>query len=125
MTKEEVITRCGNMEIHLRTRCGGLLEIEYGNQNPYTTIISLDMKVTYLHRTARDYLELWEARKKLADRSGSQENSVLDANRAIFKAHTLMLKALDATTITERPPWGLIEDAITWACRAERDTHKS
>lgn len=36
-----------------------------------------------------------------------------------------MLKAIDATSITERPPWGLIEDAVTWARRGERDAQTS
>lgn len=34
MTNEEITTRCKNMEIRLRTRCGGLLEVNYGNKDP-------------------------------------------------------------------------------------------
>ncbi|KUJ18667.1 uncharacterized protein LY89DRAFT_774610 [Mollisia scopiformis] len=75
MTKEKITTRCKNMEIHLRTRCGGLLEIQYGNEDPYTTTVSPDMTVAYIHRTIKDYLELWGTREKLADRSGSQQNN--------------------------------------------------
>jgi hypothetical protein len=73
----------------------------------------------------KDYLELRETRQKLADFTGGKQKNGFSASFAIFKGYLLMLKAIDATPITERPPWGLIEDAIMWARRAERDTQTS
>lgn len=121
LTKEKVATRCQRMEVDLRVRCGGLLEVQYGIQDPSTTTLSSEMIVTYLHRTVKDYLELRDVRQKLADRTGSQHNT-FTASVAIFKAHILLLKALEATGIIDRPPWEQLEDAIMWARRAERDT---
>lgn len=73
------------MEIRLSTRCGGLLEIQYGHQNPYTTPVSPDMIIAYLHRTVKDYLELYKTRQKLADRSGGQQKGAFNASDAISK----------------------------------------
>jgi hypothetical protein len=125
ITKQEILQRCKEMEIRLRTRCGGLLEVQYGRQSMYTKTVLPDMTVSYLHRTVKDYLELQETRQKLADQTGGHQKDAFNASHAIFKAHILMLKAIDATTITERPPRGLIEDTITWARRAERETQTS
>lgn len=125
MVKEKIINRCQDMEVRLKTRCGGLLEVNYGNQDPSTRTVSPDMTISYLHRTVRDYLELWETRQRLVDVSDGQQKNSFSASHAIFKAHILMLKALDATNIIERPPWQLIEDSLTWARRHERDTQAS
>jgi hypothetical protein len=121
LTKEKITTRCQRMQVDLRVRCGGLLEVQYGMRDPSTTTISSEMIVTYLHRTVKDYLELRDVRQKLADRIGTQRGT-FTASVAIFKAHILLLKALDATGIVDRPPWTVFEDTIMWARRAERDT---
>jgi len=125
MTKSKATARCNDMEVYLRTRCGGLIEVKYGDRDPKTTAVSPMMIVSYLRRTVKDYLEPRGTRQKLADFTGGKQKNGFSASFSIFKGHLLMLKAIDTTPIIERPPWGLIEDAIMWARRAERDTQTS
>lgn len=50
LSEEEMISKCEDVDIWLKSWCGGLLEISHrGSLGP-------DMPVTYLHRTVRDYL---------------------------------------------------------------------
>ncbi|RFU33672.1 hypothetical protein B7463_g2672, partial [Scytalidium lignicola] len=124
MTQKDVISRCTIMEIHLRTRCGGLVEVQYGNQDPYKTTVGPEMKVGYLHRTVKDYLEFRETRKMLADRTGGQQKDAFSVSRALFKAHHLRLKAFDTANINKYLPWIQLRDTISWARRTEHDTRK-
>lgn len=122
LKRDQAVERCKDMEIRLRTRCGGLLEVQYGHRNPQTTIVSPDMTVSYLHRTVKDYMELRETRQGLEDETGGQTKDAFKPSFAILKAHLLTLKALDAARIAERPPWALTEEAMIWAYRAEQET---
>ena len=122
LTREQAVERCKDMEIRLRTRCGGLLEVQYGHRNPQTTMVSPDMTVSYLHRTVKDYLELRETRQKLEDETGGRKKDAFNASHAILKAHLLVLKALESARVVERPPWALTEEAMIWAHRAEQET---
>jgi len=118
--KEKVASRCRSMEIHLRTRSGGLLEVQYGT--PSTTL-SPGMKISYLHRTVRDHLEKPKIRDLLERQTTFEHKDPYHASSAIFKAHVLILKAFHATDLTET--WTLVEDGLAWARRAEQDTGTS
>jgi hypothetical protein len=50
MREEEIIQRCERLDVHLKTRCGGLLEIHR------RTAFGPLSKVNYLHRTVREFL---------------------------------------------------------------------
>lgn len=115
--KEKVASRCKSMEIHLRTRSGGLLEVQYG---PLSTTLSPSMKISYLHRTVRDHLEQPKSREMLKRQTTYEQEDPFHASSAIFKAHILVLKAFHATDLAET--WTLVEDGVAWARRAEQDT---
>jgi hypothetical protein len=120
LTDKGVLNRCKKMEIVLRTRCGGLLEVQYGKLNPSQSAVSPEMKIGYLHRTVKDFLETRDSRAELSDRTGSNTRNGFHPTQAIFRAHILALKVVDVAG--ERLPWVLIEEALTWACRAEIGT---
>jgi hypothetical protein len=120
LKEKGVLNLCKKTEIILRTRCGGLLEVQYGKLNPSQSAVSPEMKIGYLHRTVKDFLETRDSRAELSDRTGSNTKDGFHPTQAIFRAHILALKTVDAAG--ERRPWSLIEEALTWACRAEIDT---
>ena len=70
LSKAQVLSRCKRMEVVSRTRCGGLLEVQYGSLDPYDSETAPEMKVSYLHRTVKDFLELRETRPELSARTG-------------------------------------------------------
>lgn len=122
LTAAQVLSRCKRMEVILRTRCGGLLEVQYGRLGSYEAEVAPEMKVSYLHRTVGDFLGLRETRRQLSDRTGGNAKDAFKPSVAIVKAYILVLKALDATNIIERPAWSLINGTLTYARRAEQDT---
>jgi len=126
LTKKQVLERCKRMEITVRTRSGGLIEVQYGHLDRYKVPVDPKMKVAYLHRTVQDYLERPETRRKLSFQTGGyMDSKSFDPNLAIVEAHILMLKALDSTYIEERPPQSLISSALHFARRAETKTQTS
>jgi hypothetical protein len=75
MTDEEVKTRCEDLDVHLKSRCDGLLEIHTGETTrpgrpwgapiKYFDVVKPTQKVNYLHRTVKDFLETEDVRTKL------------------------------------------------------------
>jgi hypothetical protein len=68
LTPEEEYTQFRSLELCLKTRCAGMLEVVYKAPSQYADkpsfrLPELDFQVEYIHRTARDYLakpEIWE-----------------------------------------------------------------
>lgn len=118
----QVLNRCKRMEIVLRTRCGGLLEVHYGRLDSQNTDIAPEMKVRYLHRTVKDFLELWKTRRKLHDQTGGDGRDAFNPNVAMLKAHILMIKSLDNLQRSPQTLGELIDGTLTYARRAEFDT---
>lgn len=85
LSKAQVLSRCKRMEVVLRTRCGGLLEVQYGGLDPYDSEIAPEMKVSYLHRTVKDFLELRETRRELLVRIGGDAKTAFKPSFAIFQ----------------------------------------
>jgi hypothetical protein len=100
LNETEIDERCERMDIHLKTRCAGLLEIHAlrkqtelpstvrDRANVYTT-----SKVQYLHRSVREFLETEEVRMMLS--SSSDRDAVLEANKAILMLQIIRLKRLE------------------------------
>lgn len=119
LTADQVQARCKKMDIKLRTRSGGLLEV------PHRRHLQPEMKVLYLHRTVKDYLELTDTRHKLSRITSSDKDHSFEPNTVMVHAYVSMLQALHATCVKGGVvPWGLINGAIHHARRAELQTKK-
>jgi hypothetical protein len=57
----------------------------------------------------------------LSDRTGGFTEHGFHADRPLFRGHLIAPKSLGGAGITERPPWALIEETLTWACRADAE----
>lgn len=64
--KSFVLAKCKETDIFLRTRCGGLLELQY---KIGSTEVSPSLKVSYIHRSVMEYLEERAIRRELLDRT--------------------------------------------------------
>ncbi|KUJ19524.1 uncharacterized protein LY89DRAFT_642613, partial [Mollisia scopiformis] len=92
MTFQQVMDRCKDMERRLGTRCGGLLEVQYRHDYDNHDLsyeaglyVSPNMTITYLHRTVKDFLELPETRRLLADRASGPQTNTFNTIHAFFR----------------------------------------
>jgi hypothetical protein len=117
----EVKNRCEAMMHRLISRCGGLLEIQragYAGDEAIPT-----MKVSYMYRTVKDYLETTETRILLKGRTGGENPHAFDPNLAILRAYILQLKTLGSAVRATMDPydnsWEYINTAILYARRVD------
>ncbi|KAH6702908.1 hypothetical protein BKA61DRAFT_494586 [Leptodontidium sp. MPI-SDFR-AT-0119] len=85
LTETDILQQCKSMDTMLRTRCGGLIETQFagsGAANPTPW-----MKVSYLHRTVRDFLETKEIQAIIKEHSADY-----NPNIALLKGAILQLK---------------------------------
>ncbi|KAE9368296.1 hypothetical protein N431DRAFT_443748 [Stipitochalara longipes BDJ] len=136
----EAEKRCEQLDIYLRTRCAGLLEIHETQffelpRGPDLLLQKLlpgfyhISKVQYLHRSVREFLETDEVRIILS--SSSPRDIVLDANKAVFMSSIIWMKRVGSwhnSTISEV---GLSPEAVVsylfhtlWYAR-EADDHST
>jgi len=87
LTECEVLELCKEMDIRLASQCGGLLETQFGDSE----VMSPELKVTYLHRTVKDFLDRSDTRTTIVRWTGGR--SSFNADLAIFKSHVLQPKA--------------------------------
>jgi hypothetical protein len=79
MTYAKVKILCENLEVHLKTRCAGLLEIHQGSkgdwyQPKYFDPVTPTHKVNYLHRTVKDFLATDDVQEKILSDCTSEFN---------------------------------------------------
>jgi hypothetical protein len=83
MTKDLLVAKCSDMMDRLKSRCAGLLEVSGTlSMNP------LDMRVDFLHRTVRNFLEIpeiWQLQLALPGHT-------FDPNECLAKSYLLQLK---------------------------------
>ncbi|KAH7346375.1 hypothetical protein BKA65DRAFT_399466 [Rhexocercosporidium sp. MPI-PUGE-AT-0058] len=73
MTDTDVKTLCENLDVYLKSRCAGLLEIHQGNVQTweswesyqYVSPVKPTHKVNYLHRTVKDFLKTEDVQLKM------------------------------------------------------------
>jgi len=114
-TEQEVLQSCKSLDIALKARCGGLLEIQYGKLK--TAAPQPMMKVAYLHRTVRDFILTganWEALLKGA--GGGPTRDTFNPNVAILKSMILQIKDCECSTAH-----GLIDHSFTFIHRIDND----
>jgi hypothetical protein len=89
----EILSVCGEMQNKLRTRCGGLLEVPHPGNKISDANDPPNLKVTYLHRTVRDFLLSQETRIVLAKRTGGSTPDAFSPDISLLKSYLLQLKA--------------------------------
>lgn len=104
-------------DMRLRSRCGGLLETQFGKARD----IQPEMSVTYIHRTVKDYLASTGIRHILSDRTGGLSAGSFNPNIALMRAYALHLNLLDPAESNYREACQLIDAFITHARRADWD----
>lgn len=114
-TEAEILQFCKRMDVVLKARCGGLLEIQYGKLKTATPRPS--MKVAYLHRTVRDFILTgpnWQTLLKGTD--GGSTRDAFNPNVAILKSMILQIKDFDDSKAHE-----LIDHSFTFVRRVTID----
>ncbi|KAK6595017.1 hypothetical protein H4I96_10748 [Botrytis cinerea] len=115
VSEKEIIQYCKKLDIALKARCGGLLEIQYGRIK--SAVPRPMMKVGYLHRTAHDFIlkeKTWEA--LIEGASGGPTGDKFSPNIAILKSMILQIKDYDNADAHQ-----LIDNSFTFIHRIEAD----
>jgi hypothetical protein len=113
--EENILAKSKEMEIRLKTRCGGLLEVQYGR----ATVLSPDMKVYYLHRTVKDFLEARQTREALSKQSSQTGKRLFNPKIAIY--NSFMVRANHYAKYQPHSPKGhlLRDQGLTYARRID------
>jgi hypothetical protein len=150
MGSEEVEARCDRMSMHLKARCEGLLEVHdimdrnwesIDKENENELIISggirtywdgddkirkrlkFDEKVSYLHRTVKDYLKTNLIRKKLYRYTATIPN--FDPHMSVLMSYVISLRRsvhtfyFDDLISHQDRVWRVIKDAFLVAQTAD------
>jgi len=81
-----------NMDVMLKTRCGGLIETDYQDpEAPDGSDFSPFWKVSYMHQTVQDFLMAPENQKILLVRTNGMKGRGPNPNVAIFKSIVLQI----------------------------------
>jgi hypothetical protein len=132
MTDEEVKTRCEDLDVHLKSRCAGSLEIHTGETTrpgrPWGApikcfdVVKPTQKVNYLHRTVKGFLETEDVRTKLLN------DGTADFDPHTFVIHSCVSRLYRSVFLTHLgffcPPnneevWGMIVRAKKYGMKAD------
>ena len=148
MGSEEINVRCEKMTAHLKSRCEGLLEVhdlidrqwdsfdddidmdsntsrtendeDTRDRNSERLRTKVDLKVSYLHRTVKDFLKTDFVRAKLRDETASMGE--FDPNLALLLSYVINLKRsicsfyYDAAGLPwDSRLWNIMRDALLFA----------
>lgn len=116
LDRKRVLESCRDADVLLKTRCGGLLEIQFNGAKSITPV----MKVSYLHRTVRDFLQSPATKEVLSRRTGGVETNAYKPNIAILKSYILQAGTCDPSSSTPDNQ-RLINQAFIYAGRADKD----
>lgn len=135
MTDGEMKLLCENLEVHLKTRCAGLLEIHqvYCKGCKKDTLlcsrhinrkypVTPTHKVNYLHRTVKDFLATDDVQKKMMRDCTSEfsphtciiQACVIRLCRSIFITHTGSLQSASNEAV-----WAMVVRAMIFAKHAD------
>ena len=114
-------SRIEELDVRLRKCCGGLLETQFGKSS--LRVVTPTMKVSYIHRTVKDYLDDPETgiRNVLLHRTGGLSADSFNPHIALQKAYILELKALEPVPKNAVAAQVLVDNIVTFARRAEGD----
>ena len=126
LTLEQVDTRIETISHRVKSRCQGLLEVQTYNSSSGTPANTDSPfrwnQVQYLHLTVRDYLErpdIW------GDLLSWTADSDFDANLACLRSLILRLKTTFCYYGWGEYVWQLLENAVSFARRAESSTGRA
>jgi hypothetical protein len=119
LSQEDICNGICEIDLMLRSRCGGLLETQFGKSG--IKDIAPEMSVSYIHRTVKDYLEGTGIRHILSDRTGGLSANAFNPHLALMRAYVLQLKLLECVPSNRQRAEQLINDVISYARRVESD----
>lgn len=122
-SQNTILNGIGDTDLRLRSRCGGLLETQFGKSS--LKEIQPEMPVSYIHRTVRDYLDSTGIRHVLSDQTGGLSAGSFNPNIALMRAYLLRLKTTDMILANAAAAKDLMDAFITHARRAESDLCES
>jgi hypothetical protein len=104
LSEVEVQERVRRIDHRLRICCAGILELSSSDTKEMLQELG-NMRVEYIHRTARDFFDMPETRAKILK---ATENTGFEPHVALFRSNILLLKTCALTTSLQ---WG-------WDCGA-------
>lgn len=117
ISEEEIYSRCDELDIHLKSRCAGLLELRY--------MPSLST-VRYIHRTVKEFFQADEVQLAMARalESDFNANMVLTKLCAIKICRAVIINNYnDLDTVHNRAIWDLLENGMLHVRQAEIQGH--
>ncbi|PON28461.1 hypothetical protein TGAM01_v202955 [Trichoderma gamsii] len=129
MSDEEGVERYRVVKRRLMSRCKGFLEITNDQQNELgkgqdaiwtkSDIQLWNQKITYLHRTARDFLESAPIRELIALEVGK----MLDAPLRLLRSGIFILKTMSDEQISLKKSyiWDVVDTTLNYGARAEKN----
>jgi len=115
MSETELTARVELVDIWLVTRCGGLIEA-----NNTLTPNGLNRKLSYLHRTVRDFLELPQVWSRIL---GPTRESDFNPHVSLLKSRVVFLKFVALPTT--KGLIGFVEETLCHAYQAELETRQA
>ena len=122
MTDEEVKAKCEDLDVHLKSRCAGLLEIHTGEtqtweHHRYFDPVKPTDKVNYLHRTIKDFLATEDVQDKLLSDCTSEFNP------HTYVIHSFVSRLYRSVFITHLGTWYPASNEAVWALIARAMKH--
>ncbi|CAG8983348.1 hypothetical protein HYALB_00000515 [Hymenoscyphus albidus] len=121
--KTVLLEQAKRMDVLLKTRCGGLIEVQHGKHK--TAELTPSMGVSYLHRTVRDFLEARKTRAVLLQRTGGYQNSAFKPAVAIFKSLAIQIGQLSESEREGDIGRTMKNQGLTYARRIDLDKRLS
>jgi hypothetical protein len=104
-TEAEVAARCDWLDVDLKTRCAGLIEIH--RNEGYAS------KVNYMHRTVKEFRETEEVQKAQLKATTPE----FDPNVSVIISCIIMIKRSSNSHISTQPGFGLSTSGLAvWSC---------
>jgi hypothetical protein len=113
MSESEIVSKCDYLDVYLKSRCAGLLEVCHpppiGFELPDSIPSMSASKVNYLHRTVKDFLEIEE----VGDTLLKAEIPNFEPNVAVIMSYVTRLKR--STLLDRRGEICPRGEDVTWA----------
>lgn len=113
----QIAKRCQETDILVKTRCGGLLEVQYRGTNREN--ISPDAKIFYHHRTVKDFLEARETRPVLLKHTNGPEMERFKPNYMVASSYIFQLQTCDQDSAQSLA--NIVGQSLTYVRRVDAD----
>lgn len=116
---EDIQSGISEVDLRLRSRCGGLIETQFSKSD--VKDVAPEMRVSYIHRTVKDYLEGTGIRHILSDRTGGLSATAFNPHRALMCSYILQVKSLECLPSNSVEANSLFNEIISYARQVEWD----